>query len=125
MAKYLDDSDLLYEIILSKGKGDLSKKAVNYFRLIGENAIRKFEGYYKNEDDKMDCLQSGFLHMLIGWKNFNEEKYSLALPYYTEIFKRGIADGHNLIKNKKSYQEGYWKMVSLDNNSSGCGTYSI
>jgi len=38
---YVNDTDLLYEIILSKGKGFLTKKAETYFILISEKTMGK------------------------------------------------------------------------------------
>ena len=99
MSNYLEDIDLLYEIILSKGKGNLTRKCQNYFIIIGENIIRKKERFYKTEDDKFNCLQQGLLHLFSNWQNFNDKKYSSALPYITEVFKRGIADGINELYN--------------------------
>ena len=41
MANYLNDSDLSYEIIISKGKGVLTRKASKFLVLIGDGMIRK------------------------------------------------------------------------------------
>jgi hypothetical protein len=121
MSNYLEDTDLLYEIILSKGKGYLTRRCQNYFIIIGENIIRKKERFYKTEDDKFDCLQQGLLHLFSNWQNFNEKKYSSALPYITEIFKRGIADGINELYNRKSYQKDNIKIISINSCNDGKG----
>ena len=120
MSNYLEDSDLLYEIILSKGKGYLTRKCQNYFILIAENTIRKKERSYKSEDDKADCLQQGLLHLFSNWNSFNEKKYSFALPYITEIFKRGMADGINELYNKKGNQKDV-KTISINSCNEGKG----
>ena len=86
MANYLDDDELYYEIVLSKGRGFLTKKAEKMLLLIGQNMIRRKNNMYKTEDDKNDCLQTGLLFMFQKWKNFNEKKYKLALPFFFRGF---------------------------------------
>ena len=125
MANYLNDSDLYYEIILSKGKGHLTRKAEHYFQLIATNTIRRKAKDYKDEDEMKDCLQNGLLILLENWKNFNERKFKLALPYFTEVFKRGIAAGYNEVYNKKSYQKEKIYMISLDSSNDGKGLHSF
>jgi len=120
MANYLNDTDLFYEIVLSKGKGFLTKKAEKMFILIGENMIRRKNIMYKNQDDKNDCLQTGLLFMFEKWSGFNEKKFKLALPYFSEIFKRGIGQGHNDLINKKTNQDRVI-MISLDSCNEGEG----
>jgi hypothetical protein len=125
MAQYINDLDLYYEIVVSKGKGKLTKKAENMLILIAKNTIRKKKSTYKNQEDMEDCLQQGILRLFENWKGFNEKKYTQSLPYYTEIFKRGIADGHNQIYNKKSYNDDNIKLISLDHSNEGKGLHNI
>ncbi|MCK9445833.1 hypothetical protein M0Q50_02955 [bacterium] len=125
MANYLNDTDLYYEIILSKGKGYLTRKAEHYFQLIATNTIRRKAKDYKDEDEMRDCLQNGLLIMLENWKNFNEKKFKFALPYFTEVFKRGIAAGYNEIYNKKSYQKEKVYMISMDSCNDGKGLHNM
>lgn len=123
MANYLEDDDLFYEIVLSKGKGILTKNAERMIILIGENMIRRKDNMYKTQDDRNDCLQTGLLYMFDKWMNFNEKKYKLAFPYFSEIFKRGIAQGYNDLTNKKTNQEKV-TMISLDSCNDGEGFYN-
>lgn len=123
MANYLNDVDLFYEIVLSKGKGYLTEKAKRYIVLIGENAIRRKLHSYRSEDDKMDCLQNGILIMLENWHNFNEKKYKTSMPYFTEVFKRGTAAGFNEIYAKKRHTDDV-KWYSLDSSNDGKGMYN-
>lgn len=122
---YVSENDLYYELVLSKGKGKLTRKAEKYFILIANRTILRKERDYKDQDEKNDCLQQGLLSMFSNWKNFNEEKYSVALPYLTEIFKRGIADGYNQLYNKKPYQKFKPKMISIDSTNDGKGLHNI
>ena len=71
MAKYLDDRELYYEMVVSKGKGKLTRRAASLLILIAENTIRKKERNYNTTDDRNDCIQQGSLHMFQNWKNFN------------------------------------------------------
>lgn len=123
MANYLNDDDLFYEIVLSKGKGILTKKAEKMLVLIGENMIRKKKNNYNTTDDKNDCLQTGLLYMFQKWYNFNEKKYRQALPYFSEVFKRGMAAGYNEIIQKKAGQEKV-VIVSLDSSNDGEGFHN-
>lgn len=125
MANYLNDRDLYYEMSLSKGKGKLTIKAQNMLILIAQNTIRKKDRNYNTSDDKNDCYQQGLLHMFQNWKNFNPRKYETAFPYFTEIFKRGLADGINLINNKKNYNEDKIIMISIDRANEGNGLHNI
>ena len=124
MANYLDDDELFYEIVLSKGRGMLTKRAERMLILIGNNMIRKKNNMYKTDDDKNDCLQTGLLFMFQKWMNFNEKKYRLALPYFSEIFKRGMATGYNELTNKKTNQDRI-VMVSIDSCNDGDGFHNI
>ncbi len=124
MAKYLNEDDFYYEIVLSKGKGFLTKKAEKMIELIGNNMIIKVQTRYKNEDDKNDCLQTGLLFMFLGWYSFNEKRFKYAMPYFSEIFKRGIIEGYNKILNKKSNQDGVFT-ISLDSCNDGDGFFNI
>ena len=53
------------------------------------------------------------------------KKYESAFPYFTEIFKRGLADGINLINNKKSYNDDVIKMISIDRANEGKGLHNV
>ena len=105
---YITDTELRYEIILSKGRGILSKKAEHMLILLGERFIRT--KHYYNNDYREDCFQSGMEGLFRNWRNFNEYKYDKTFPFYTEIFKRSIAFGFNeLVKDKdQTLSLDYW-----------------
>jgi len=102
---YLNDNELLYEIILSKGKGQLTRKAIDMFILIANNAINMMS--YKSSDLKQDCIQAGILVLLIKWRGFDETKFDKPLNYYTELFKRAIAEEFNLHQGIKPHYSRY------------------
>lgn len=122
---YLEDVDLYYEIILSKGKGYLTKKAESYFILVAENVNKKLRPRYKDDEEEMDCFQQGLMIMFENWKSFNEKRYGKALPYITEIFKRGATDGSNQIKNRKYNQKDSVKFISIERSNEGKGLHNI
>lgn len=124
MAKYINDDDFYYEIKISLGKGKLTKKSELMIAKIGEEMIKKFDRKYNNPEDKYDCMQTGILMMLQNWSNFNDKKYSSAFPYFSEICKRGIAGGLNVIYQKKNNQD-MPKMVSLSHSNDGKGLHNI
>lgn len=70
---------------------------------LGTRVMRKF--YYSNPLDSEDCLQEGLLQVYKNWYDFDENKTHNAFAYYTEIFKRGVAQGYNSIY-KKDYKTG-------------------
>lgn len=99
---YVNDSRLWYEIKLSQGKGFLTNEAAIMFIKIGKNLHRKFSYFDYSDSISHDCYQSGIEMMLKNWKNFNCKKYHKALPYMSEIYKRGAAFGFNeVLKLKK------------------------
>jgi hypothetical protein len=95
-------------------------------KLIGDHTSERLrkKSHYGNETNMEDCLQSGLLFMFLGWFSFNEKRFKMALPYFTEIFKRGAADGHNKLMNKKSNQASI-PTVSLDSCNDGEGFFNI
>ena len=126
MANYLEDIDLYYEIVLSKGKGILTKKAEHYLILIAKNAIRKKAKDFKDESEMYDCMQCGILILLENWYLFDEKKYKTALPYFTEIYKRGLAQGINECRNIKPHQKNNnIKFISINSSNNGKGLHNI
>jgi hypothetical protein len=120
---YLSNKELYVEIIVSKAQGRLTRKAEKMLELLGKRTIKKMR--YYNNDDKMDCYQSGLLDMYQNWHNFNEEKSVYAFAYFTEIFKRGLAKGFNEIYKKKGDSDNNIHLISLNSSNDGNGLHSI
>ena len=96
---YLSNKELYMELVYSKAKGKLTPKAANMLMLLGKNVVKKM--YYKDPDDKKDCLQEAMLACFKFWYNFDEEKGDNAFAYFTEVIKRGLAKSwNNLYKTK-------------------------
>lgn len=122
---YVNDTELMYHLILSKGKGKLTRKAEFMFMLICEKTMYKITYKYRDDDERYDCYQHGQLKLFENWKGFDEKKFNKALPYITELFKRGVTDGFNKIKNKKYYQKDYTSTISIERANDGRGIHTI
>ncbi len=104
---YIDKKEFYKEIIQSKINNRLTKKAEQLLILLANNTIRKM--HYLNTNDKKDCLQEGLLILFKNWRCFDETNFDDAFAYYTEIFKRAMARGKNILYNKKM------KTISISN----------
>lgn len=96
---YLSNKELYCEILVSRAKGELTREAEKMLILLGKNIIRKF--YYQNPDDRHDCLQTGYTQMFSNWYSFDPNKGSDAFAYFTEVFKRGVAQGWRTLYRTK------------------------
>jgi hypothetical protein len=121
---YLSNKELYVEIIISKAQGRLTRRAQGMLELLAKRTIKKMR--YWNNDDRLDCYQSGLVDMFDNWYNFNEEKSKNAFAYFTEIFKRGIAKGFNELYKRKGQDDNYpIKMFSIDSANEGQGMHNI
>lgn len=100
--KYLSNKDLYIEIIISKAQGRLTPRAGQMLVLLGKKLQSKM--YYRDPDDKKDCLQEAMLSVFRLWYNFDEMKGDNAFAYYSEIIKRGLAAGWNKMYKTKGEQ---------------------
>lgn len=91
--RYTTNDEIVYEIKISKNKGQLTERAKMIFYQLADSLINKFT--YPNEDMKYDCKMEAYLHLLNNWKGYNEEFNAFA--YYSEICKRAIVKGYNLM----------------------------
>ena len=115
-----------YQILISKGKGKLTRLAEKMIIDLAYNAIRK-KTYYLQED-KEDALQLSIYNMLNNWLSFNPDKTDNAFAYFTEIHKRSIAESINsfyMKKGLKKEEQKYIKCISINNTNSGQGMYNI
>lgn len=122
-AIYLHNKDLYIEIIVSKAQGKLTKNCKLMLEVLAKRTIKKMR--YYNNDDRMDCYQSGLLDMFSNWHNFNEEKSDNAFAYFTEIFKRGLAKGFNELYKKKGDSDHQIRLISIESSNDGMGLHSI
>ena len=117
MVYYLNNTDLLYEVKLSTGKGFSTPKLQGYILLLSEQISHKFLSRTPNKDDFNDAHNRAIESLLINWKSFNSEKYDNAIAYFTEIYKRGFITGLNEIKGIK-YNVENPKFISIEHSMS-------
>ena len=91
--KYLSNKDLYCEILYSKAKGRLTPRAAQMLVLLGKKLQSRM--YYRDIDDKNDCLQEAMYSVFKFWYNFDELKGDNAFAYFSEVIKRGLAKGWN------------------------------
>lgn len=123
-ADKVNDNELYYEIVISKGKGKLTPRAEKMLILIAEKLIKTQERKFKNSDDRNDSFQQGILMVFQNWRLFNEKKYKKAFPYFTEVCKRGFANGYNEVMNKKTNKDSI-KTISIESSNNGFGLHNI
>lgn len=117
--KYLSNKDLYCEILVSKAQGKLTLRATQMLVLLGKKLQNKM--YYRDPDDKKDCLQEAMLSVFKLWYNFDEMKGENAFAYYSEVIKRGLAMGWNKMYKTKGEQVEF---ISLDGYDDNGNTYT-
>ena len=115
---YLSNKDLYCEIIVSKAQGKLTPRAASMLMLLGKNLQKKM--YYRDADDKKDCLQEAMLSVFRLWYNFDEMKGTNAFAYFSEVIKRGLAMGWNKMYKTKGDKV---EIISLTGYSSDGSTF--
>ena len=116
---YISNNKLYFEIVVSKAQGKLTRPAENMLILICNKLINKM--FYKNKQDKEDCLSVAYLDVFKNWYLF-EEYNNNPFAYYSEIVKRGLARSWNQLKKRKGLK-GYESNISLDSGNDGKGWY--
>lgn len=120
----LDNNELYYELVLSKGKGRLTKKAEDLFLKLAYGAVNKLPS--RNKDIEEDLLHSGIIALFTGWMPFDEELFSNAFAYLTEVFKRGAISGYNEYVKRKGEDDGFKvKVYSIESSNDGNGMHNI
>ena len=91
---------------------------------LAKNVVRKKQ--YYDEDDRADCLQTALLILLSQYHNFNEEKFENAFAYFTEVCKRGLAQGFKELHQKRGLDSGdYQRGISTNSANGGLGLFSV
>ncbi len=121
MAK-VNGKEFYYEIVLSQGMGKLTNKAKKMIMILAVNAITKKP--FRNIDDKHDCLQTALMCMYSNWYKFNKNKSKNTFAYFTEIFKRGSAQGFDLLYKKKGDPNNEYKIVYMHAINEGEGMFN-
>ena len=122
----INKEDLYKEIVIAKHYGRLTRKGEKMLIELAHRAIRKKIRSYKNTDDMHDCLYTGIKTILSNWFQFDEEKYDNAFAYFTEVFKRGIAEGMNeLYRRKGQKKDEEIVVISMNSSNDGEGLISL
>jgi hypothetical protein len=108
MANYVDPEEFKTEILLSKEKDELTKRAVEMLMLMAKESSKKLT--YKDEEDRKDCIAFAMMDVIKYWRSFNPEKSKYPFAYYTQIIKHGFAKGW-----RKLHPLSATKKVSLSN----------
>lgn len=90
---YINNKELHCELIVSKAQGRLTERAKNAIILICKGVNRKF--WYKDGDDRLDCLSEAYLHCFRSWMNYDELKTTNPFAFFTEVAKRAHAKSFN------------------------------
>lgn len=118
---------MLYEILISKGTGKLTRKAEKLILTLSENAMRRTSS--KDFDvDYYDYLQTALLILFSNWWKFNINKTDNAFAYYTELHKRAIVEAKNEIYGLKGLTTDEQKQIrniSLNSSNNGQGLYNV
>lgn len=109
---YIIDREMVFEIIIAKGRGKVSDKLSNMFWLLSQNVMRSKQKYYHYEADYEDVCSDAYLKLLTSWKSFKTEYKSI--PYFTEVVKRSAAQTYNEVITQK-----FKKKISLDSYMEG------
>lgn len=112
---YINQKEFYNEIVISKERGELTKRALDMFILLSENL--SWAVSYKNPDDRDDCKSGGLMDMYLYWRNFDPAKSTNAFAYFTQVCKMGMAKTF-----KKLHTEVDKGKVSIDKET---GIYNI
>jgi hypothetical protein len=88
-SRYVDNRDMMKEVIISKATGILSPELLKQCMKIVKGVSKKFS--YNDPEDRFDCECYAYEVIIKNWYHFNEDRYDNAFAYYTEIIKRGFA----------------------------------
>lgn len=80
---YLNNKDLLEQVVLSKEQGEITPKlATMFMRLVKRYGTKpNFSGYTFREDMESDAL----IMLCNNWHKFDETRFSNAFAYYTQV----------------------------------------
>lgn len=105
-SRYVDNREMMREVIISKAVGKLSPKLLEQCMKIVKGVTKKFR--YEYEEDRYDCEAYAYEVIIKNWYHFNEEVYDNPFAYYTELVKRAFA------MQFKKLQKNRMNTISLD-----------
>ncbi len=113
MAKYVDNVDFEYELIICQARGKASKKLDNMLYLIAYNIQYRFlnKGSYDLVEDQ---IQEAFYYLYKNWKNYNNKKYNNPMAYFSEIAKRSFTKVYYIYNDINIYRDTKPEKFSLN-----------
>ena len=98
----INNADFVKEIMLSKERGELTRKAADYFVKLANHAIKALS--YTDPRDREDCIQFALLDLTLYWRNFDPAVSSNAFSFFTQIAYHGYAKGFKKIHKTNSVE---------------------
>ena len=81
---YLNNRDLLEQIILSKEQDELTPKALEFLMLLADKSSIKLS--YANPADRQDCIAVAYMDLYKYWRNLVLQRAGInCIPKNTEI----------------------------------------
>jgi hypothetical protein len=113
---YVDKVELLYETILSKGKGCPTDKLYKMWILLVENILHKNTNRYMDEAIRGHSYGESIIDLKRYYINFNPIWNSSIFAYYTQIINNSIKksfniytyNGTNKDERKRIIRSGDW-----------------
>jgi hypothetical protein len=104
--RYVDNKEMLYEMIISQAAGILSPKLMMMSLKIVKGVSKKFR--YKEPEDKYDCECYAIEMVIKNWYMFDLDNYDNVFAWVTQVVKNGFAMQFKILQ--KSRQD----TISLD-----------
>lgn len=113
---YTKNNKLLYQTILSKGMGKVSKTLEIELYKIAEGVWTKLTKNLYYSEFKYDMLNDAYLQLHRKALKFDELRFENALAYFTEIAKRALAHSYNqnVYKTERYLTMGRNRFISID-----------
>ena len=91
----INNADFTKEILISKERNELTRKATDYFIKLANHAIKALP--YTDPRDREDCIQYALLDLLLYWRNFDPNITNNAFAFFTQVTYHGYAKGFKKI----------------------------
>ena len=100
---YLNNKDLIAEVIASKEEGRMSDKLARMLQMLAQRFARKpnYIGYTFNEDMQAYAM----MHLCKTWSRFDEKKFSNAFAYYTQCVYNSFSQYLNKEKTQREVRD--------------------
>lgn len=121
---YLNNRDLLEQVLISKDNGALTAQAITMFMLLSERVISRLP--YAEDYLREEALAGARMDLILYWNRFDETKSTNAFAYLTQICKMGAAKSFNKVyKYGKKFKGALISMDGSRSNTDSDGVYSL